>query len=450
MNIFLHRNDLRIHDNRPLTLSSEESETVPVYIDDPRIRNMTGVNKRTFREKGLQKLAEKYENKGSGLIIREGKTKNKLKELIDELEAEKVFYGRSYTPTGREIGKEIEGLETKSQGMQNNLLVEPQQLSQEYDTFSPFYREWKKVQKASPAEKPHNLVDVESQIPDFDTEPTADIPEAGEEPALEKWRDFKDKLMSNYKDKRDDVANPEYVSKLSMYYTSGMIGKRKVLADIEEKIYKEDSSHDIKNYAKYRNEIAWGEFFYQVLWFNPDAVNQNYRNFPNEIEWKNSSEELEAWKKGETGIPFVDAGMRQLVETGYMHNRLRQNVASFLTKHLMIDWREGARFFRKHLIDHNTPANNGGWQWSASTGTDSVSIRIFNPVKQGRKYDSHAKYIKRWVPELRGLDPNSIHNWVEMSRKERNEYDTDYPDPIINFNQRYHVGKKMFENALGY
>jgi len=139
----------------------------------------------------------------------------------------------------------------------------------------------------------------------------------------------------------------------------------------------------------------------------------------------------------------------EMRETGYMHNRTRQNVASFLTKHLMIDWRKGARFFRKHLIDHDTASNTGGWQWAASTGTDSVSIRIFNPVKQGRKYDTHAEYIKRHIPELRGLDPNSIHNWVEMSQKERNKYDIDYPNPIINFNQRYHVGKKMFENALG-
>ena len=450
MNIFLHKNDLRIHDNRPLKASSSDGKTVPVYIDDPRIRNKNGVNKRAFREEGLEKLAEKYEKNGSGLIVEKGKTSEKLKDLIDEFNSEKIYYGRSYTPTARNINKEIDEFDIESQGMQNNLLVEPQQLSQEYDTFSPFYREWKKVKKFSPAEKPDNLADVDTRIPDFDTEASADIPEAGETAALNRWVEFRRKKMSNYKDKRDDVANPEFVSKLSMYYSSGMIGKRKVLSDIEDKINREENSHDIKNYAKYRNEIAWGEFFYQVLYHNPKAVTQNYRDIPEKIEWRNDSEELEAWKKGETGVPFVDAGMRQLVETGYMHNRLRQNVASFLTKHLMVDWREGARFFRKHLVDHNTPANNGGWQWSASTGTDSVSIRIFNPVKQGRQYDSHAEYIKRWVPELRDMDPNSIHDWVEMGQKERNEYDTDYPDPIVNFNQRYHMGKAMFEKALGY
>jgi Deoxyribodipyrimidine photolyase len=213
-------------------------------------------------------------------------------------------------------------------------------------------------------------------------------------------------------------------------------------------IKQESDSGNIRNYAKYRNEIAWGEFFYQVMYHNPTAVNENYKNIPNEIEWKNDTDEFEAWKKGKTGVPFVDAGMRQLRNEGYMHNRLRQNVASFLTKHLMTDWRKGARVFRRHLVDHNVPSNNGGWQWSASTGTDSISIRIFNPVKQGKDYDEDAEYIKRHVPELRDLEPEQINNWVEMGQEERDNIEADYPDPIINFNKRYHMGKKMFENAL--
>ena len=449
MNIFLHRNDLRVHDNKPLNESSKESGTVPVYIDDPRIRNKTGINKRAFRTEGLKKLAEKYEKKNSGLIIKKGKTGKKLLELAERFNAEKIYYSRAYTPTGREIEKEIEALDIESQGMQNNLLVEPQELSQEYDTFSPFYREWKNIDKGKAFEEPESLADVSSEIPEFNSKISTDIPETGEDAAIQKWKDFRDNRLENYKDRRDEVASPEAVSRLSMYYSSGLLGLRKVLEDVENLIEEADDSDKIRNYAKYRNELAWREFFYQVLWHNPETVRENYRDFENEIEWKNDSEEFEAWKKGETGVPFVDAGIRELRETGYMHNRTRQNVASFLTKHLMVDWRKGARFFRKHLVDHDTASNIGGWQWSASTGTDSVSIRIFNPVKQGRKYDSHAEYIKRHIPELRDLDPNSIHNWVEMSQEERNEYDIEYPDPIINFNQRYHVGKKMFENALG-
>ena len=451
MNIFLHRDDLRIHDNKGLKKASANAETIPVYIDDPRIREKLGKNKEAFRKKGLSKLNDKYKDRGSKLHFIEGKIGQELKKMIEKSNVEGVYFNRSYTPLKRRIEDEIKDLNIKTESFKDRLLVEPEELSCEYDTFSPFYREWKKKEKEKPFDNPENLI----SIPEFSdytpesSEASADIPESGEEVALEKWREFKDNRLEKYKDRRDDVERPESVSRLSMYYSSGMLGIRKVSQDVEKLIEAETESDKIRNYAKYRNELAWREFFYQVLWHNPETVNQNYKDFENEINWRNNREELEAWKKGETGIPFVDAGIRELLETGYMHNRTRQNVASFLTKHLMIDWRYGARFFRKHLVDHDTASNIGGWQWSASTGTDSVSIRIFNPVKQGRRYDSHAKYIKRWIPELRGIDPNSIHNWVEMGQDKRDAYDTDYPDPIINFNQRYHVGKKMFENALG-
>jgi len=448
-NLFLHRDDLRIHDNKGLRKASEDSKTIPVYIDDPRIQESTGKNKEAFRKQGITKLDEKYRAKRSSLIYRKGNTIDELQKLIEQYSADKVFLNRSYTPLKRKIEENMNQLNVETHIFQDRILVEPQQLSQEYDTFSPFYTEWKKKEKTSPMQDPENLAEIDCEVPKFDTEVKANIPEAGEEIALEKWREFRDRRLQDYKNSRDDVANPDSVSRLSMYYSSGMLGVRKVLKDVEELIQDSSDSGKIRNYAKYRNELAWREFFYQVLWHNPEAVNQNYKDFEKEIKWRNDPEEFEAWKKGETGVPFVDAGIRELRETGYMHNRTRQNLASFLTKHLMIDWRKGAKFFREHLVDHDTASNNGGWQWAASTGTDSVSIRIFNPVKQGRKYDSHAEYIKRWLPELRDLDPNSIHNWVEMSQKERNECDIDYPDPIINFNQRYHMGRKMFEEALG-
>lgn len=451
MNIFLHRDDLRIQDNHGLKKASKDSKTIPLYIDDPRIRERTGKNKRAFRTEGLEKLDDKYREKGSRLHYRKGKTSEVLKKISEELKIDKIFYNRSYSPVKREIESKIQQMDIEARKFQDRLLVEPQMLSQEFGTFSPFYREWKEKDKLRPFNEPENLVERTriSETINREAEASADIPEAGEDVALERWKDFRDNRLESYKDRRDDVARPESVSRLSMYYSSGMLGLRKVLNDVEKMIEKEDDSDKIRNYAKYRNELAWREFFYQVLWHNPETVNENYRDFENEIRWRNDSEEFEAWKKGETGVPFVDAGIRELRETGYMHNRTRQNVASFLSKHLMVDWRKGARFFRKHLVDHDTASNVGGWQWAASTGTDSVSIRIFNPVKQGRKYDSHAEYIKRWIPELRGLDPNSIHNWVEMSQEERNGYDTEYPDPVINFNQRYHMSKKMFESALG-
>ena len=449
MNIFLHRDDLRIKDNHGLYKASADSKTIPVYVKDSRVTERTGNNKLAFRNQGLSKLAAKYDEEGSGLILREGKTAEVLRQLVQQFDADKVYYNRSYTPIKRSIGGEIEDLDLETKSFKDRLMVEPRQLGREYTTFSPFYRTWKEKPKLEPYPRPENLAKVESSKIGSSEELKADIPEAGEEAARRRWRKFRENRLRNYKHERDNLSEPGSVSRLSMYYSSGMISPREPISEIESMIEEETDSGTIRNYAKYRNELAWREFFYQVLWYNAESTHENYRDFENPINWKDNPEELKAWKKGETGVPFVDAGIRELKQTGYMHNRLRQNVASFLTKHLMVDWRKGAKFFRRHLVDHDTASNIGGWQWAASTGTDSVSIRIFNPVKQGRKYDSEAEYIKRWIPELRGLEPEEIHGWVEMGEQERNSTGADYPEPIVNFNKRYHKGKNMFEEALG-
>jgi len=310
MNIFLHRDDLRTHDNKALKKASENGKVLPVYIDDPRISERTGRNKKAFREKNLQKLDEFYREKGSGLIYREANTSDQLENLIKEFEVDKIFFNRSYTPVKRRIESEILSFEVEARVFKDRLLVEPVELSKEYGTFSPFYREWKKIEKDRKHGRPNNFakVDVEKFRPK--TKVGIDLPAAGESAAITKWEEFKDERLQSYKDKRDDVGEPESVSRLSMYYGSGVLGLRKVLEDIEELIEQSDDSNYIRNFAKYRNELAWREFFYQVLWHNPETVQNNYRDFENEIKWKNDSQEFEAWKKGMTGVPFVDAGIR--------------------------------------------------------------------------------------------------------------------------------------------
>lgn len=448
MNIFLHRDDLRVHDNIGLVRSSQDSETLPVYVFDPRVENRMGENKSVFRRESLKQLKEEYRDKNSDLVIRKGLTEKVVSNLSEDYAVEKVFFNRSYTPLKRNIEDNIHELDIETKDFKDRLLVEPKELDKEYGTFSHFYQEWKEFNKTKPFSQPDNLVNLEDKW-EFDQKNTSvDIPAPGETAGLESWKNFRDNRLKHYKDRRDDVAAPEYVSRLSPHYSSGTLGLRKVLSDVENLIDSAEDSDKIRNFAKYRNELAWREFFYQILYHNPSTTSQNYRDFKNKIEWRNSKEEFEAWKRGETGIPFVDAGMRELNKTGYMHNRTRQNVASFLTKHLMVDWRKGAEYFRQKLVDHDKASNIGGWQWAASTGTDSVSIRIFNPVKQGRKYDPEAEYIKEWIPELRDLDSEIIHNWAE-SRNRKLGMNTSYPDPIIDYNQRYREGKKMFENALG-
>ena len=448
MHIFLHQDDLRRHDNKGLAGATSDGDTIPIYIDDPTIIDQTGRNKRAFRLNALHSLNDTYNEHNAQLHYYHGRTETILADLINDHDITAIHYNKGYRPTRRRIQQRIDELPVQTTPYKDRVSVEPDEPPAEYDTFSPFYQAWKQRHNPRPVTPAlTELEELPSQPLPSPEDVQADLPSADETTALQRWADFRDNRMSTYKDKRDNVANPDAVSRLSPYYASGILSVRTVLHDVEQRIEQADDSSTITNYAKYRSELAWREFFIHVLYHNPSAVNDAYKDI-GEIDWANNDDEITAWKHGKTGVPFVDAGIRELRQTGYMHNRLRQNVASFLTKHLMTDWRIGADFFAEHLIDHDVANNNGGWQWAASTGTDSVPIRIFNPVKQGKQYDENATYIKRWIPELRGLDPATIHDWVRMTPDERQTHDTAYPSPIINFDERYHQGKAMFQDAL--
>lgn len=449
MQLFIHRNDLRVRDNIGLFRAGAAEPVIPVYIRDPRRASLIGPEKTAFRDRGLQKLQEQYREHGSDLIVREGKTAAILSSIAQEHDISGIAYNRHYAPSERHIEQEIDKSRFNATAYDDRVLVPPRWFENDHDTFSPFYRRWKEKEKQDAVGVPSQLADISAPDVEKSQESTIDLPDAGEEAARDRWTAFKAGALYEYKEQRDDVADPDAVSRLSPYYSNGMIGIRTIYHEVQTCIQQENDDNAIRNIAKYRSELAWREFFYQVLYHHPESVENNYKSFEREIAWENDADLFEAWKEGRTGIPFVDAGMRELNETGYMHNRTRQNVASFLTKHLMIDWRKGRDYFRKKLIDHDVASNTGGWQWAASTGTDSVPIRIFNPIKQGKRYDPEAEYIKRWVPELSGLDPNQIHEWPQLEEEQRKALAESYPAPIIKYQKRYHEGKQMFEQALG-
>ncbi len=186
------------------------------------------------------------------------------------------------------------------------------------------------------------------------------------------------------------------------------------------------------------------------MYFNPNVVTENYKTYENEIQWRDDDEELQLWKDGETGYPMVDAGMRQLRAEAFMHNRTRLIVGSFLTKDLMQDWRDGYNWFRALLVDHDTASENGNWQWVGSTGADAQPyFRVFNPMTQGERYDPDAKHIKQYVPELRDVAPDKIHQWHELEDDERDEIAPDYPAPIVDHKERRERAIEMFETARG-
>ncbi len=238
---------------------------------------------------------------------------------------------------------------------------------------------------------------------------------------------------------------------MSPYLSAGAIGVRELWADASD-TYDAVHGNERRNVDKYRYELSWREHMYHLLYYLPDLDRTNYKSIPNEIEWRTGPEakaDFEAWTAGETGYPFVDAGMRQLEQEGYIHNRPRQLVASLLTKHLLIDWRLGADYFRRKLVDHDPASNYGSWQWIASTGTDSVDVRIFDPVSQMGKYDDSGDYVTKYVPELDGVSPRKIIDWPTLSHGEREELAPDYVHPIVDRNHGWDRAERVFEEALG-
>ena len=246
------------------------------------------------------------------------------------------------------------------------------------------------------------------------------IPKAGSETALKCLDAFRPKIDA-YGEARD-FPNEEATSRLSIYLKNGSITVAQIIASLGLTAYQKG---DRSGRARYLSELIWREFYYHVLYWHPRVEKEPFLPQFASIPWENKQESFTAWCAGLTGYPIVDAGMRELKTTGWMHNRVRMIVASFLTKDLLIDWRWGERYFMEQLLDGDLAPNNGGWQWAASTGCDPQPyFRIFNPELQSRKFDPEGHYIKKFVPELRHVPASSIHNPPASMRR-------DYPAQII-------------------
>ncbi|MDN5513790.1 MAG: deoxyribodipyrimidine photo-lyase [Pseudomonas sp.] len=266
---------------------------------------------------------------------------------------------------------------------------------------------------------------------------------AGENTALQRLERFADEQVAYYKDERDFPAKPG-TSQLSAYLAAGVVSPRQCLhAALAANQGEFDSGNP--GVVTWINELLWREFYKHILVGYPRV--SRHRAFRLETEalpWRHAPEELAAWQEGRTGLPIIDAAMRQLLETGWMHNRLRMVVAMFLTKNLLIDWREGERFFMRHLIDGDLAANNGGWQWSASTGTDAAPyFRIFNPISQSQKFDPEGQFIRQWVPELAGLNKRDIHDPSALGGLFA---PSGYPRPIVDLSRSRERALEAFKN----
>jgi deoxyribodipyrimidine photo-lyase len=456
MHIFWHQRDLRIPDNRGLAAAAADDTTLPVYVVDSDLLKQIGTRQRAFLLEGVRALRERYRDLGSDLVVRTGAPADVLADLREATDADRVYYNTHYRPARRNRQRRVDDA-VPTESVTDLVLVNPARLDPEYPNHSRFYDDWQAESKLPPASTPDAdalasvAADTPGSVPAVDAD--IDLPAAGYRAARERYDRFLDAGIETYNDTRDDmrlaVERPVgAVSRLSPYLAAGMIGIREVWADATER-YEVATGNARRNVGKYRYELSWREQNYHLLYHNPTLLVENYKQFPNPIEWENDDDHFEAWKRGETGYPLVDAGMRQLNEEGYIHNRPRQNVASFLTKHLLTDWRLGARYFTRQLIDHDPASNHGNWQWIASTGTDSVDVRIFDPVAQMSKYDDGAHYVKTYVPELRDVPADKVVDWPTLSRADRERLAPEYPHPIVDRNEAYDRAQRVFERALG-
>jgi len=473
MQLHWHRDDLRVSDNVALsragTNAAKLGAVVPVFVFDDAVLEHASPNRVAFMLDALDALRAAYRERGSDLLLRRGDPRDVLPELAEALDAERVVWNRGHSGLAQERDADVRDVLDDAgiahADFEDAICHEPGSITTNegtpYKVYTYFWKKWRDRPKDDPRSVPESealwspeAVDVAAgDCPtqadlEFD-EPTATIPDAGTAAARERLLEFLESDVYDYADRRDYPAD-DCTSHLSVDLKWGTIGIREVHEEVVVARDLADTEADHDSVEEFRSQLAWREFYAHVLHYNPEVVSENYKDYEHQIAWRDDPQELAAWKHGETGYPVVDAGMRQLREEGFVHNRVRMIVASFLTKDLQIDWREGYRHYREHLLDHDTGNDNGGWQWAASTGTDAQPyFRIFNPMTQGEDYDPDAEYIRTYVPELADAPAEAIHDWHALSLSERNRVAPEYPAPIVDHGERREAALAMYKAARG-
>jgi deoxyribodipyrimidine photo-lyase len=441
------RRDLRLFDNTALTAALEAAEAVvPLFILDPTLLNSpyVGDKRLGFLFAALRDLDAALRRRGSRLIIRRGDPAAVLRAVVDETRASAVWAeGDASTYALKRDARVAAAVPLAFAGSTAirppGTVLKPD--GDPYTVFTPFSKAW----LAQSPPQPGDLYPTPERIPTPADLPSEAVPEhpplpdspfaATEAEAQRRLAAFVADGITTYGALRNRM-DLDGTSQLSPYLRFGLLSSRQAAVAA---IAARAAAHDDTARAgatTWLNELIWREFYIHILYHFPHVAETSFRPTLRDIPWRNDPDEFEAWCAGQTGYPVVDAAMRQLRTSGWMPNRARMIVASFLVKDLLIDWRWGERWFMQHLVDGDPAANNGGWQWTAGTGTDAAPyFRIFNPITQGYKFDPDGEYVRRWVPELAGVVGAAVHEPGQLTPLEQRAAGVvigqDYPFPIV-------------------
>ncbi|MCS6845921.1 MAG: DNA photolyase family protein [Caldilineales bacterium] len=449
------RRDLRLSDNQALSRAlAAADQVVPVFVLDPALLSSpyVGEKRLAFLFDGLRSLDADLRRCGSRLIVRRGRPMEALRQLVAETGAQAIFAEADVTPYARRRDEAVRA-ELPLKLTPGLTVHRPSQVVKEdgapYTVFTPFSKRWLSLPLPTADDllpAPERIVTpaaLESlPIPDAPALPAAVPFPAGEAEAQRRLAAFTQGPSAPITRYREDRNRPdlEGTSRLSPYLRFGMVSARQATVAARAARQAARTADACYGADSWLSELIWREFYVSILYHFPYVRTGSFQRQYDRIPWINDPEDFAAWCEGRTGYPIVDAAMRQLVQTGWMHNRCRMIVASFLVKDLLVDWRWGERFFMQHLVDGDPASNNGGWQWTAGVGTDAAPyFRVFNPVMQGEKFDPNGDYVRRWVPELGRVPTKYIHApWTMPLAEQRRAgclVGQDYPAPIVDHGQ---------------
>ena len=465
--LFWHRRDLRITDNLGLAMSRRQTPKVAgIFCLDPDILQQDDIAsvRVTYLIGCLQDLQQSYAQAGSQLLILQGNPSQVLPNLATTLQAKAVFWNLDVEPYAKQRDQQVtEALQQQAIAVQtfwDQPLHSPDQIltgnRKPYTVYTPFWKNWSQQPKPAPVETLAGVTGLtaleleQAQQCGVIPLPTAKalgfiweqplplVP--GELAAQTRVDNFFANNLATYQEARNFPGTPG-TAQISAALKLGVISLRSLWAKTVQALQQTQENKAIQSIETWQKELVWREFYQHALYHYPELQNGAFRELFQNFPWENNPDYFQAWCQGKTGYPIIDAAMRQLNQTGWMHNRCRMIVASFLTKDLIINWQWGEKYFMQHLIDGDLAANNGGWQWSASSGMDPKPLRIFNPASQAEKFDAEAVYIRQWVPELKHLDTKSLitGNISPLERAGAN-----YPQPIVDHHQRQQQFKELY------